>query len=86
MISLLVGLSRDNAVPAEKKPRYLAFARELADMAIELFGRNGLFRADGLAEHYEAITGADDLVWALLQLHCAVTGASRQPGHIDVNW
>ena len=37
-------------------------------------------------EHYEAITGADDLVWALLQLHCAMNRPDIRMEHIDVNW
>ena len=86
VISLLVTLSREKTTPAEKARRYMAFAQEVADMSTDLFSRNGLFRADGTSEHYEAITGADDLVWGLLQLHCALTGERRQLGHNDVNW
>ena len=85
VISLLVTLAREKTTPAETAARDMAFAREVADMAIELFSRNGLFRADGTAEHYEAITGADDLCWGLLQLHCALAGG-HQLGHNDVNW
>ncbi len=86
VISLLVSLAgRDTTLP-EKSARYMNFARRVADMAIELFSRNGLFRADGTAEHYEAITGADDLVWGLLQLHCALNKEPLQLSHNDVNW
>ncbi len=83
VISLLVSLRKE--VP-ERSGAYLEFARQTADMAIGLFQRNGLFRADGSAEHYEAITGADDLLWGLLQLHCALEGVSPEPTHNDVNW
>lgn len=86
VISLLVTLSREKATPAEKQKRYIAFAREVADMSIALFSRNGLFRADGTSEHYEAITGADDLLWGLLQLDCALAGGPHQPGPNNVNW
>jgi hypothetical protein len=86
VISLLVTLSGEKTTPTGKASRYLAFAQEVAGMSIQLFGRNGLFRADGASEHYEAITGADDLLWGLLQLHCALAGAPRQLGPNDVNW
>lgn len=71
--------------PADRQ-RYLAFARQTADLALRVFPKNGLFRADGAAAHYEAITGADDLAWALLQLDCALNGCPAPLGHIDVNW
>lgn len=86
VISLLVSLSRENTTPREKARRYMTTAREVADMSIDLFVRHGLFRADGASEHYEAITGADDLLWGLLQLHCALTNEPHQLGHNDVNW
>jgi hypothetical protein len=86
VISLLVTLSREKTTLPEKAVRYMNFARDVADMSISLFSRNGLFRADGASRHYEAITGADDLLWGLLQLHCALTKESRQPVHNDVNW
>ncbi len=86
VISLLVTLSHEKTTPPAKAARYMSFAREVAGMSVELFSRNGLFRADGSARHYEAITGADDLLWGLLQLHCALTGEPHQLGHNDVNW
>ncbi len=86
VISLLVALAREKGVPPEKQRRYMDFAGQVADMSLGLFTRNSLFRADGMAEHYEAITGADDLLWGLLQLHCARLGTPHQLGHNDVNW
>ncbi|MFB3829003.1 MAG: hypothetical protein ACE15B_19710 [Bryobacteraceae bacterium] len=86
VISLCLALSGEKAVPAAKRERYAAFAREVADRAIPLFSKNGLFRADGAAGHYEAITGADDLVWALLQLHCALNRPDHPIGFIDTNF
>ncbi|MFB3827198.1 MAG: hypothetical protein ACE15B_10535 [Bryobacteraceae bacterium] len=83
VISLLVSLSGDR--PA-KAPRYMAFARDVAGMSIALFSRNGLFRADGSSRHYEAITGADDLLWGLLQLDCVESQSKHRLGHNDVNW
>lgn len=79
VISLLVALAREAGIAPEKQKRYLAFAREVADKSIPVFLKNGLFRADGAADHYEAITGAGDLVWALLQLEHPLP-------HNDVNW
>jgi hypothetical protein len=86
VISLLAALSTDKAIPASRQASYLVFARQVADMSVPLFQRNGLFRADGTARHYEAITGADDLLWGLLQLHCTLAKAPRQLIHNDVNW
>ncbi len=86
VISLSLALSAEKAIPAAKRERYLAFAREVADRAIPIFSKNGLFRADGAAEHYEAITGADDLLWALLELHSALSRREAPLGYIDVNW
>jgi len=86
VISLLVTHSREKTTPPDKAQRYLAFARQVADMSVELFSRSGLFRADGASEHYEAITGADDLLWGLLQLHCVLASEPHQLGHNDVNW
>lgn len=86
VISLMVALSQQSAVDAGRRARYLEFARRTADMALEVFPLNGLFRADGSARHYEAITGADDLLYALLQLHCALADPPRSLPHIDVNW
>jgi hypothetical protein len=86
VISLMVSLSRENAIPAGKRPQYLEFARQTADLALRVFPKNGLFRADGSARHYEAITGADDLVWALLQLDCELNRCPEPLDPIDVNW
>ncbi len=86
VISLMVALAQEPAISAEKRHRYLEFARRTADMALTVFAGNGLFRADGSAQHYEAITGADDLLYALLQLHCALMKPPRRLPHIDVNW
>jgi len=86
VISLMVALARDTHTPPEEKARYLGFARQTADLALRVFPKNGLFRADGSASHYEAITGADDLLWALLQLDCELSGCPVALGHIDVNW
>jgi hypothetical protein len=86
VISLCVALSAEQVIPAAKREAYGKFAREVADRAIPLFSKNGLFRADGAAEHYESITGADDLVWALLQLHCALNRPDHPIGFIDVNY
>jgi len=86
VISLLLGLSKEPEVVPEKRTQYESFAVQVADMAIQLFSKNGLFRADGNARHYEAITGADDLLWSLLQLHCQINNTPHQLKHIDVNW
>jgi len=86
VISLMLSLAREESIASNKKERYSAFARDLADLSIKVFGKNGLFRADGSAEHYEAVTGADDLVWALLQLHCSINRQDVRMEHIDVNW
>ncbi len=86
VISLLASLSREPAVDDKRRRQYLDFARRTADLALAVFPKNGLFRADGAAEHYEAITGADDLAWALLQLDCELRPCPAPLGHIDVNW
>ena len=86
VVSICLALSAEQAIPPAKRERYGKFAREVADRAIPIFSRNGLFRADGAAEHYEAITGADDLLWALLQLHCALYRPDHPIGFIDVNY
>ena len=86
VISLMTALSDEPDLGAQQRSRYLEFARRTADMALRVFPRNGLFRADGSARHYEAITGADDLVYALLQLYAALAGGERRLPHIDVNW
>ncbi len=85
VISLLVSLSRDTSVSSLRQSHYLTFAHEVADRSIGVFSEHGLFRADGAASHYEAITGVDDLVWALLQLYCADKRPDHPLHHIDVN-
>jgi hypothetical protein len=53
--------------------KYLAHARQLADRSIELFWEDrALPRASSKTHHYEAITGADTLALALLELHAAL--------------
>jgi hypothetical protein len=85
-ISLLASLTHEKGIPSGKQKHYFVFAREAADKSIAVFVKNGLFRADGLANHYEAITGADDLLWALLQLHCELARPDHRMSHNDVNW
>ncbi len=86
VISLMLAVARDERTEPSMKQRCLDFARQTADLALQVFPKNGLFRADGAAQHYEAITGADDLLWALLELDEALRGGSAPLGHIDVNW
>lgn len=53
-----------------KREDYLACARELAKMAVDMFWQdNPLPRASFKTGHYETITGADSLALALLELH-----------------
>lgn len=85
VISLMAALSSDPAVPKEKRQIYRKCAIEVAGRSISLFAYHGLFRAEGSARHYEAITGADDLVYALLQLHCEIFRPEHRMGHIDIN-
>ncbi|MBI4892078.1 MAG: hypothetical protein HY821_15740 [Acidobacteria bacterium] len=85
LISLLVSLSEETAIDPGKRKNYLEFSTAAAGKAIDLFCRNGLIRADGAANHYEAITGADDLVYALLQLHCRLHRPDIRMAPIDVN-
>lgn len=86
VISLMIALAREPRTAPAMQDRYREFARQTADLALRVFPKNGLFRADGSAAHYEAITGADDLLWALLQLDCELNGCPITLGHIDVNW
>lgn len=86
VISLMTTLAREQQAAPAFRQRCLGFARKTADLALQVFPKNGLFRADGRARHYEAITGADDLAWALLQLDCELDGRAAPLGHIDVNW
>lgn len=85
VISLLLSLEREARVPAARQKAYREFAVKVADQALALFSRKNLFRADGKARHYESITGADDLLYSLLQLHCALTRPDHPLPHIDVN-
>ncbi|GIU77174.1 MAG: hypothetical protein KatS3mg005_0412 [Bryobacteraceae bacterium] len=86
VISLMLALAREKTTPPSQRLQYVDFARKTADLALRVFPKNGLFRADGSSAHYEAITGADDLLWALLQLDCELNGCPIALGHIDVNW
>jgi hypothetical protein len=86
VISLLVSLAHEKSIAAGKQKIYFAFAQEAADKSIAVFAKNNLFRADGLADHYEAITGSDDLLWALLQLYCEQARPDHRLSHNDVNW
>ncbi|MGQ9635728.1 MAG: hypothetical protein ACUVXB_15975 [Bryobacteraceae bacterium] len=86
VISLMTALAGEEGVQPASRARYRAFAIEVADLALRVFSKNNLFRADGSAQHYEAITGADDLLWALLQLDCELRGCSTRLDFIDVNW
>ncbi len=86
VISLLLGLAKQPEIAPEKREHFESLAVSVADMAVGLFSKNGLFRADGNANHYEAITGADDLLWSLLQLHCQLNKTPRQLEHINTNW
>jgi len=52
------------------KPVYLEGARRIADLAVEKFwGTNALPKASFQTDHHEAITGADTLALALVELH-----------------
>jgi hypothetical protein len=61
-----------------RKPVYLDQARRFARMAVELFWQdNPLPRASLKTGHYEAITGADSLALALLEVHAAEHGLTN---------
>src|SRR5207247_5729709 len=66
---------------------YMERARRLGDWAVEKFwGTNALPRASLKTEHYEAITGADTLALALLELHLNIlhiTAVRCPPNTID---
>lgn len=68
-------------------PVYMDRARKLGQLAVEKFwGTNALPRASLKAEHYEAITGADTLALALLELHLNIlhiTAVRCPPNTID---
>lgn len=86
VISLCISLSQEPKVANNEQKSLLDFALKVADMSDHLFSKNGLFRADGTVNHYEAITGADSLCWSFLQLSCALKGKELQLKYIDVNW
>jgi hypothetical protein len=85
VVSLLTSLAQQNRIPAARQKAYREFAVAVADKSLALFSKNKLFRADGSARHYEAITGADDLLYALLQLYCSLAKPQLALPHIDVN-
>jgi hypothetical protein len=59
--------------------RYLDQATTFARMAVELFWQdNPLPRASQHTGHYEAITGADSLALALLEVHAATHGLTNR--------
>ena len=58
VITLMLELNAEPSIPASKRARYLAFAHVVADRSIPLFLKNGLFRADGAANHYTKPTPA----------------------------
>jgi hypothetical protein len=69
------------------RPVYLESARKFADLAVEkLFQNNPLPRASTKSDHYEAITGADTLALALIELHLNIlyiTAVQCPPNTID---
>jgi hypothetical protein len=66
-----------------KKAVFLDQAREFAGMAVDVFWQdNPLPRASKHTGHYEAITGADSLALALLEVHAATHGlTNRMPSN-----
>ena len=58
--------------------KYLGYATEIADMALEDLFVNGLFRAASGRTYYEAATGAGSLAFELLRLHLALTAAAAE--------
>jgi hypothetical protein len=62
-----------------KKPVYLEQAQRFARLAVEIFWQdNPLPRASKQTGHYEAITGADSLALALLEVHAATHGLTNR--------
>jgi len=58
---------------ATARPAYFERARELGQLAVELFWQdNALPRASLKSQHYESITGSDTLATALLELHLSI--------------
>jgi hypothetical protein len=68
-ISLQVAAWRSTA-----QPRYLERARYFGDWALKTFFDAPLPRASVKSNHYEAITGADTLALALMELHLNILG------------
>jgi len=62
-----------------KRAVFLDQARQLAQMAVDIFWQdNPLPRASKQTGHYEAITGADSLALALLDVHAATHGLTNR--------
>jgi len=62
-----------------KEAVFLNQANQLAQMAVEIFWQdNPLPRASKQTGHYEAITGADSLALALLEVHAATHGLTNR--------
>jgi hypothetical protein len=62
-----------------KKPLYLEQAQRFARLAVDIFWQeNPLPRASKQTGHYEAITGGDSLALALLEVHAATLGLTKQ--------
>jgi hypothetical protein len=62
-----------------KTPVYLNQAKRFAQMAVALFWQdNPLPRASKQTGHYEAITGADSLALALLEVHATTHGLTNR--------
>lgn len=70
----LIALSLDlHDLTGQKK--YLDWAREIGDWAVDEFCADGLVRAASGAEHYEAANGVGGLLLELLRLHLVLTGS-----------
>ena len=62
-----------------KDAAFLEQARQFAGMAVDVFWQdNPLPRASKQTGHYEAITGADSLALALLEVHAATSGLTNR--------
>lgn len=62
-----------------KSEAYLKQAQQLARMSVDIFWQdNPLPRASKQTGHYEALTGADSLALALLQVHAATHGLTNR--------
>ncbi len=61
------------------RPMYLEKARNLAQMAVDIFWQNNpLPRASFKTGHYETITGADSLALSLLEVHAVTHGLTMK--------